>query len=213
MIRNVGSTWVMTLVTIAAIAVCSCLSSIHRLGEEGYGTWTLITAMTGYMNLMALGVPMACVRYLAQHVAEGDQRKMNETIGSCAGLYLMLGAATALVGVALTFVFVFLFAHDIPAVWRTEAPLAFGLMVLQVSAGFIGLLPEGIMFAHHDFVVRNLVRIGGVILETRPDHRTAAHRRVARRVVLAVVQLVCLPAVDFGVSLLLIRRRYPKCSG
>ena len=33
-------------------------------------------------------------------------------------------------------------------------------MVVQVAAGFIGLLPEGIMFAHHDFVVRNVVRIG-----------------------------------------------------
>ena len=28
--------------------------------------------MTGYISLLALGVPMACVRYLAQHVAEGN---------------------------------------------------------------------------------------------------------------------------------------------
>ena len=206
MLRNVGSTWVLTLVTIAAMYVLMPFV-IHRLGEEGYGTWTLITAMTGYMNLMALGVPMACVRYLAQHVAEGDQRKMNETIGSCAGLYLMLGLATALVGAVLTFVFVFVFAHDIPAAWRAEAPLAFGLMVLQVSAGFIGLLPEGIMFAHHDFVLRNLVRIGGVIL--RLGLTIGLLQLDASLVALAVVQLVCL-GVDFGVSLLLIRRRYPK---
>src|ERR1700686_5094819 len=74
-LRNVGSTWVLTLVTIAAMYVLMPFV-IHRLGEEGYGTWTLITAMTGYMTLMALGVPMACVRYLAQHVTEGDQRKV-----------------------------------------------------------------------------------------------------------------------------------------
>ena len=205
MLRNVGSTWVVTLVTIAAMYVLTPFV-IHRLGEEGYGTWTLITAMTGYMSLMALGVPMACVRYLAQHVAEGDQRKTNETIGSCAGLYLMLGLATAVVGVALTFVFEIVFAHDIPAAWRAEAPLAFGLMVLQVSAGFIGLLPEGIMFAHHDFVLRNLVRIGGVVL--RLGLTVGLLQLDASLVVLALVQLACL-ACDFGVSLLLIRRRYP----
>ena len=51
--------------------------------------------------------------------------------------------------------------YDIPAVFRFSATMAFGLMVVQVSAGFIGLLPEGIMFAHHDFVVRNAVRIAG----------------------------------------------------
>jgi O-antigen/teichoic acid export membrane protein len=80
-------------------------------------------------------------------------------------------------------------------------------MVLQVSAGFIGLLPEGIMFAHHDFVLRNLVRIGGVIL--RLGLTIGLLQLDASLVVLAVVQLVCL-AVDFGVSLFLIRRRYPK---
>ena len=54
--------------------------------------------MTGYISLLALGVPMACVRYLAQHVAEGNARKMNQTIGSCAGLYLLIGAVAVLVG-------------------------------------------------------------------------------------------------------------------
>jgi len=52
------------------------------------------------MSLMALGVPMACVRYLAEHVAECDQRKMNATIASCAGLYLMIAGAALLVGAA-----------------------------------------------------------------------------------------------------------------
>src|ERR1700704_3788918 len=104
MLRNIGSNWVVTLVTIAATYVLTPFT-IRRLGTNGYGTWTLITAMTGYMSLLALGVPMACVRYLAQHVAEGDERKMNEAIGSCVGPYLMLGAAAILVGVALAFGF------------------------------------------------------------------------------------------------------------
>ena len=94
MLRDVGSNWVLTLVTIAATYVLLPFV-IHTLGPEGYGTWTLITSMTGYIGLLALGVPMAAVRYLAQHVAEGDRRKVNEVIGSCAGLYLMIGVAAA----------------------------------------------------------------------------------------------------------------------
>src|SRR5260221_364631 len=96
MLRNIGSNWVLTLVTIAATYVLTPFT-IHTLGRDGYGTWTLITALTGYMSLLALGVPMACVRYLAEHVAEGDARKMNETIGSCGSLYvLLLGAGARL---------------------------------------------------------------------------------------------------------------------
>ena len=101
MLRSVGSNWVLSLVTIAATYVLTPFV-IHTLGQEGYGTWMLITAMTGYMSLLALGVPMASVRYLAQHVAEGDSRKVNEAIGSCAGLYLMMGAIAVVIGAALT---------------------------------------------------------------------------------------------------------------
>ena len=101
MLRNVGSNWVLTAITIAATYLLTPFV-IHTLGQEAYGTWTLITAMTGYMNLLALGVPMACVRYLAQHVAEKDPRRINEVIGSCAGLYLLIGAAAVALGLALT---------------------------------------------------------------------------------------------------------------
>jgi len=159
--------------------------------------------MTGYMSLLALGVPMASVRYLAQHVAEGDSRKMNEAIGSCVGLYLMTGAAALLVGGLLTVTLTF---YEIPVALRGEAIVACALMALQVAAGFVGLLPEGIMFAHHDFVLRNAVRVAAVIL--RLVLTLGLLMLHATLVMLAAVQLLVL-AFDFTVSIALIRRRYP----
>lgn len=203
MLRNVGSNWVLTLVTIAATYVLTPFI-IDTLGTEGYGTWTLITALTGYIGLLALGVPMACVRYLAQHVAESDVREMNRVIGSCAGLYLVLGAAALGVGVGLLALFGL---YEIPSPFRGEAPVAFALVVIQLSAGFIGLLPEGIMFAHHDFVVRNVIRVTGVLL--RFAFTIALLRLHASLVLLACVQIAVL-AFDFGVSWMVIRRRYPR---
>jgi O-antigen/teichoic acid export membrane protein len=203
MLRNIGSNWVVTLITIAATYVLTPFT-IHRLGSDGYGTWTLITAMTGYMSLLALGVPMACVRYLAQHVAEGDSRRMNEAIGSCVGLYLMIGAAAIVIGVALAFAFGAMF--DLPAGLRTQARWAFIIMALQVAGGFIGLLPEGIMAAHHDFVLRNRVRIAAVLV--RLVLTITLLTLDASLVLLAAVQLVCL-GFDFTVCMVLIRQRYP----
>jgi O-antigen/teichoic acid export membrane protein len=202
MLRNIGSNWALTLVTIAATYVITPFV-IRKLGQDGYGTWTLITAMTGYMSLLALGVPMACVRYLSQHVAEGDSRAMNKAIGSCVGLYLMIGVAALAIGVALTAAFAL---YDLPQTLRGQARVAFMVMVVQVSVGFIGLLPEGIMFAHHQFVVRNVVRVGAVLL--RLVLTVGLLSMDASLVVLAAIQLVCL-LFDFTVSMLLIRRRYP----
>ena len=203
MLRNIGSTWAVTLATIAATYVLTPFV-IHSLGADGYGTWTLITALTGYINLLALGVPMACVRYLTGHVAKGDSPQMNKVIGSCAGLYLVMGAAALVIGAALS---ALLLAYRIPPALQAQAGLAYGLMVLQVSAGFIGLLPEGILFAHLDFVGRNAVRIVGVLL--RLSLTIALLKLYPSLVALALIYIVCL-LFDFGVSWLLIRRRYPS---
>jgi O-antigen/teichoic acid export membrane protein len=203
MLRNVGSTWVVVLATIAATYVLTPFV-IESLGREGYGIWTLITALTGYLSLCALGVPMASLRYLAQHVAERDTARLNQTIGSCAGLYLMMGGAALVLGGVLTYFFLSII--DVPPGFRAEAPLALALMAVTVSAGFIGLLPEGILFAHHDFVARNLVRLAGVLVRLGLTVSVLAWQ--SSLVALAAVQIACF-CFDFGVSWLIVRRRYP----
>jgi len=203
MLRNIGSNWVLIALTIAATYFMTPFI-IRTLGQDGYGTWTLITALTGYMNLLVLGVPMACVRYLAQDVAQRDVEQMNRTIGTCIGLYLIIGGAALLIGGALTVSFALFF--QVPAALQAPAVVAFALMVLQVSGGFIGLLPEGIMFAHHDFVVRNLIRVVGVFL--RLWLTIGVLTVFGSLIALAMVQVACL-AFDFGASWFLVRRRYP----
>jgi O-antigen/teichoic acid export membrane protein len=192
-------------VTLLGIAATYVLTPfvIHSLGAEGYGTWTLIVALTGYINLLALGIPMACVRYLAGPVAKGDEGQVNKVIGSCAGLYMALGAAAFVIGAALMAVFRM---YEIPHRLDTQSTLAYGVMVVYVSAGFLGLLPEGILFAHLDFVFRNAVRIAGVLL--RLSLTIFALKISPSLVVLAAVQLACL-IFDFGASWFVIRRRYP----
>jgi O-antigen/teichoic acid export membrane protein len=192
-----------TLVGIAATYVLTPFV-IHTLGQEGYGVWTLVVSMTGFISLLALGVPMACVRYLAQHVAERDAAKINEAIGSCAGLYLILGAGAMLVGWGLNGLL--LAFYHLPPALHADARLAFGIMVVTVSAGFIGFLPEGIMFAHHDFVLRNLIRVAGIVLRLVLTLGLLAVD--ASLVMLAAVQFACF-AFDFGVAWIFIRRRYP----
>lgn len=203
MIRNVGSNWIATVVTIAAVYLLTPFT-LHTLGDAGYGTWTLITAVTGYLGLLILGVPMASVRYFAQHVAGGDTRKLNEAIGSCTALYLMLGGIAVFVGLGL-YAF-FTTTYDIPAILRTDARWAFGLMVVFVAVGFVGLLPSGLLAAHDDFVPRNAIRLWGVLL--RLGLTLALLTLRASLTVLAAVQLICL-VFDFALCWLLIRRRYP----
>ena len=203
MLKNIGSNWAVTLLTTIALYVLTPFT-LHKLGVDGYGTWLLITSMNAYLGLLVLGVPMASVRFFAQHVATGDAGKLNEAISSCMGLYLLLGLMALGIGLGL---YAFFTLYGIPTPLHTDARSAFAVMVLFVAVGFVALLPEGILAAHGDFVPRNVVRLAGVLLRLGLTVGLLTLR--ASLTVLALVQLACL-AFDFMLCWLVIRRRYPE---
>jgi O-antigen/teichoic acid export membrane protein len=201
-LRSIGSNWAVTLVTIVVLYVLTPFT-LHQLGTEGYGTWLLITSMNGWLGLLVLGVPMASVRYFAQHVANHDTAKLNDAIGSCTGLYLLLGLIALVIGMAL---YAFFTLYGIPTPLHSDARSAFAVMVLFVAVGFVALLPEGILAAHGDFVARNMVRLASLVL--RLGLTIGLLTLHATLTVVALVQLGCL-LFDFVACLLLIRHRYP----
>ena len=203
MFKNVGSNWLVSVVTMVAVYFLTPFT-IHKLGDDGYGTWNLINAITGYLGLLVLGVPMASVRYFAQHAATGDAQKLNEAIGSCTALYLALGALALVAGAGL-FVF-FVEGYHIPTSLHRDARVAFAIVVLFVSLGFVALLPNGILSAHDDFVPRNIVRLWGVLLRLVLTIGLLAIK--ASLTMLAIVQLACM-VFDFVLCWLIIRKRYP----
>jgi O-antigen/teichoic acid export membrane protein len=202
-LKSVGSNWMITLVTIAAAYLLTPFT-IHQLGDAGYGTWNLINSITGYLALLVLGVPMASVRYFAEHVATGDGRRLNQAIGSCMALYLALGGAALLAGAGL-YAFYTLTYH-VPAALDADSRWAFALTVLYVAIGFVGVLPNGILAAHDDFLPRNVIRLAGVVLRVGLTIGLLTLR--ASLSVLALIQLACL-AFDFSLCAWLILRRYP----
>jgi O-antigen/teichoic acid export membrane protein len=203
MLKNVGSNWVVTVVTVLVVYLLTPFT-LHKLGVDGYGTWLLVTSINGYLGLLVLGVPMASVRYFTQHVATGDRHSLNEAISSCTGLYLLLGLIALVVGLGL---YAFFTLYGIPTAFHSDARSAFAVMVLFASVGFVALLPEGILAAHCDFVPRNVVRLATLLL--RFGLTVALLTLRTSLTVLALVQLVCL-LFDFTLCWLVIRRRYPE---
>jgi O-antigen/teichoic acid export membrane protein len=202
--KNIGSNWLVSVVTMMAVYFLTPFT-IHKLGDDGYGTWNLINAITGYLGLLVLGVPMASVRYFAQHAANNDVDKLNEAIGSSTVMYLALGAIALVAGAGMYLFFIH--GYHIPPSWRGDARVAFAIVVLFVSLGFVALLPNAILAAHDDFVPRNIVRLWGVLLRLVLTFGLLALN--ASLTMLAVVQFVCM-AFDFVFCWLVIRRRHPR---
>ena len=210
MLKSIGSNWMLNLLQIPILMVLTPFV-INTLGKTDYGVWLTIASLTGILRLFILGVPMASVRFIAEHAARSDHARTNQAIATCLGITLLLGAAALVIGLALLGVFEWGYLRSaewsgLPPTTVAVARLAFLLAVLEISAGFFMRLPYGILEAHHDFVTRNLVMGGGLLLRLVLTLALLSWR--ASLVLLATV-LVAVLVFEFVASWWAVRRRYP----
>lgn len=94
-VRNVLSNWANEAVG-AIVGFFMAPYLVHMLGNEGYGTWTMIVALTGYVLLLDLGVYQGVLQYATRYHATGETALLNETV-STATLVLSVAAAIGIV--------------------------------------------------------------------------------------------------------------------
>ena len=210
MFKNVGANWVLSLLQILVLLKLAPFV-VEALGRGPNGVWVTIVSLTGILHLLVLGVPLASVRFVAEHVARKDLPRANAAISTCLGIAFGLAAAALAVGGILYAFFEagFLRGPQGAALSAGEiqsARIAFGIVAVQVAAGFVLRLPYGIFDAHHDFVVRNGIMGGELLLRLVLTIGLLSWR--ASLPLLAAVQLACLLS-EFVAVWIVVRRRYP----
>lgn len=161
MLRNIGSNWLITIVNVLVTFVVTRYV-IETLGDTHYGVWLIIAAVTSYLELVRGGLPAASVRYVSEGVGADDRERIQCAVSSALWLYGVLSVAAFVAGLGL-FVF-FDHAYDVAERWPGEARVAFFIAMVNVSFGFVTHLPYAVMEAHDDFVTRNYIRFGALIL-------------------------------------------------
>lgn len=204
MFKNIGSNWFVLVLGIAVTYIVLPYT-IRVLGQEQYGVWLLVTSLTAYLQLLILGVPMASVRYIARTVANNDYAAVNTYVGTCAGLYLGMGAVSLLIGAGLFYALHHFFT--VPPNLAKAADLAFWLVLIYVAAGFFGNLPVGILSAHNNFLLTN--RVQSWIWAARLASTLVLLYWYRSLVSLAVVQLGLL-VLQAIIMWLAIARKYPE---
>ncbi len=161
MLRNIGSNWFLMAVTGLATFFLMPFN-LAQIGNTQYGIWLVISALTAYLSLLHLGVPMASVRHMTQAIASHDTRRLNQLVASCAVLYLLLGIVVALLGLPLLAFFERDYA--MPADIKDAARLAFQLSLLQTGLGFIAFMPYAILSAYQAFVPKNALMAAAILV-------------------------------------------------
>ncbi len=204
MLKNIGANWMLTLLGMLSAFILMPYT-IRVLGSEEYGLWILVASASGYLSLLALGTPMASVRFLSKSIAEKDYRQVNEFVGGFAGLYLMLGLLCLVVGAIIYALFPVLF--NIPAEHTESAQRALVIVVFSIAGSFIGRLPGAVFAAHQDFVIRNLILAVAIVLRLV---LTLVLLDIAPSIItVAIIQLIHI-LFEFLVSTYVMHRTYPE---
>lgn len=74
---------------------------VSMLGAEGYGLYTTIGAIAGYMAVMDFGVNSTITRYIAKYRAEGAEDKQKNLLAHCLLLYSALAVIVFIIGYIL----------------------------------------------------------------------------------------------------------------
>ena len=213
MFKSVASNWILNLLQIAALLWLP-LFILHSLGPDTNGLWVAIVSYTGILSLLILGVPMASVRAIATAVAQGSIEAERRAISTCMGICCAFGAAALLCAGLLYLLFdasVLQRAGAAPLAPETisGARIAFFVVAAQIACGFVMRLPYGILEAHGEFVQRNLVMGGEVLLRV-----TLTTLLLSWRPELPMLALVLVASMlfEFAGALAFVRSRHPGLS-
>ena len=82
---------------------------VHRLGDESYGLWSIVMALTGYYALADLGLRGAGTKYIAEAYALNDRDRINRIVVTAISVYTVLASIILLIVACTAWVFPILF--------------------------------------------------------------------------------------------------------
>lgn len=162
MFQKVLSNWATQVVSLLTIAITLPVS-LRYLGAEAYGIWLVIAALTGYLVLLQLGMPMALVRSFSLAKAHDDETQTNGLIVTFSIFYGIVGLLSLLMIPGLLWVFEAV--YGVHGAHLEDGRTALILSVVTVALTFFMQMPHAMLSAHHKFEQINALKSAIMILK------------------------------------------------
>ncbi len=211
MFKHIGSNWTLIALRMGVMMILTPLMQSEQggVGAGPYGVFAGVIALIGFIDLLALGVPMATVKHVAEGVATGDQAKTNRAFSTSLGITLCMGAIALLVGALLYLPFDARLAgmDGVGDELRSAARVAFAIIALHGGLAFAMRLPYALFDAHHDFQTKNVIATLGLVLRLV---LVIGLLRLDPSIVMLAVTVIACTVFEFVLCALVIKRKYPE---
>ena len=181
--------WVALGITIVVSFFLSPYA-IHKLGNVGYGVWTLVNSLISYMELLDLGLRGAITRFVSRDHAAGKHEEAGRAVSAALWFRLAIGLTIVLVSLVLSRLAVPVF--HIPSTLAKSASWAIITMGAALALTLTGGLFGGILAGLHRFdylsgstIGQTLLRAAGFVFLLESGHGIVA---------LAIWELFCVAA-------------------
>ena len=206
-IRNVSSSWLLLAVTLS-VGIFLTPFVLHHLGDEAYGLWILVFAITGYFRIFNLGLNSTVIRYVARFFATRDfknlERFLNTILSLFTGIAILILITTFFLSWKINSFF-----HISPSLHSTARSLIMivgSAFALQFPLGLFGGILEGLQrfwWRNAVQITADLLRAGLVVLVLNHGFGLLGISLVT--VVLSFLSYICY--IPMAVKLLPIRFR------
>ncbi len=202
--RNLVASWLGLVIQLVVMFLLTPFV-VGSLGDVGYGVWSLVTSLTGYLGLVELGIGTSLGRFINFYLARDDVARVNGIISTAAASFVALGAAVLGVAGVIAALFGVLFAKVpdamVPGARMAVLLVAGALWLEMFNAIFISVLRsfESFHLWKAASVAAILLRAGATVLVLRAGWGFVG---------LALV-LVGIQAIHAPVTYLLARHVFP----
>lgn len=157
LLRNAVSNWGAFLY-VAAVSFFLSPVIVRSLGTTGYGVWSMLIAVVGYLGLLDFGVRGAVTRYVAHYHAAKDLKASSLIATSAILLFGALGTIAVLISGLLSWAAPLLFNIPLDFVADARAVLIIGGFTIALT--LIGAVYGGVVTGLERFDVSSGVEIG-----------------------------------------------------
>jgi O-antigen/teichoic acid export membrane protein len=160
-LRNVSSNWFGLGVSMV-VGFFLAPFILHRLGDDAFGLWTLVLAVSGYYGLFELGIRSSIVKYVAHYKATKDEDGLSRVINTTLFTYTCIAAVLLIVTLGLYRYVDTIFRVSAPL--QHSAPLLFLMVGVATAIGFPLGVFGGLLEGLQRFDWLNLAQSGGTIV-------------------------------------------------
>lgn len=143
------------------LAVAALPVYIQGLGEAGYGIYSFLLILIGYLSFLDLGLNAGAVRFVAEAVAAGDREKVRKVIGTISRVYLFTAGAGSLTLFLGSGFIARHFLNEIPEDLIPEAIWFFRLGAVAFFLNLYSIFLGGLQTAVQKQYLSNSIRFTG----------------------------------------------------